>query len=108
MNWLKLVAPVLSKLARQAVDRALKHGWTTAQGTTTGVAVIGLLESFGCNMSLAHEAILGAVASAPGVLGTDPSKIAPTLLEAAKQAVVDAKARPTEGDEIHTRDGGTA
>lgn len=96
--FLTFILPIVSKLAASLVSRAIQHGVTTAQGTVAGAAVIGFLSSIGCDLTLAQQATVAAIAAAPGVLATDAKKTAPAMLEAAKEAVAEAKRPKPEND----------
>ena len=88
---ISLVGPIVAKVLTSLWDRIWNHGMSTLTGTTIGVSVIGLLESMGCNLNLGNEATIGLIAALPGLIGTDPGKIAPTLIQAAQDRVDQAK-----------------
>lgn len=88
---LTMVGPLIVKFLGGIVNRFWNSGVTTLQGTAAGAAVIGLLQSFGCDLSLAQQALLGSLAALPGFLASDANRTATSLIEAAKQAALAAK-----------------
>ena len=83
---LGLVLPMLSKAVEWLFSRFWKHGVSTAQGTIAGAAVIAFLQGMHCDLSLAQQSLLGLVAAAPGILGTDAKVTGKTLLDAVAEA----------------------
>lgn len=86
-----LVGPIAVKVLSSLWERVWSHGASTLQGTVAGAGVITLLQSMGCDMSLGSQAVLGAIAAAPGLLGTDPSKVSGSLFAAAAERIEQEK-----------------
>ena len=85
-----MFGPWVVKLLSGVLDRFWNHGISSVQGTAAGAAVIGLLQSFGCDLTLVQQGMLGSIAALPGFLATEPNRTATSLIEAAKQAALAA------------------
>lgn len=91
MTILKIFGPVIVTFLQGIFDRIFKHGVSSIQGTAAGAGVIALAQQICPGISLSQQAIMGSIAALPGLIGTDAKQIAPSLVQAASQAVKDAQ-----------------
>lgn len=89
------VLPVAWSVAKEIIGHIKDRPTSAIVGVSAGGLTLGLLESWGCNLTLMQESALVALTTVSPGLISNPKVFLVELLKAMKEAATDAK-RPLE------------